>query len=212
MFSHLILVLISFPLLSTCTDELISAPKIMKFFPMVPSVNENCERESNPMTYPLYLYLSGSVFLVSFADPNKQLTNAKSVSISFNHQSSVYQTCVRLIKQCLLNFISGSGSKLIKVGAKLLSDVVIFIVLSSKIPIDFHDKTLDVLVRNLKYFLYEKYIKLFCNVPEEKYLALLRILYPFIKSFVNHFADIASTLLIAHLVHFQQLHDQLYSS
>ena len=62
----------------------------MKFFPMVLSVNENCERESNPMTYPLYLYLSGSVFLVSFADPNKQLTNAKSVSISFNHQSSVY--------------------------------------------------------------------------------------------------------------------------
>ena len=40
---------ISFPLLSTYTDELISAPKIMKFFPMVPSGNENSEQESNPI-------------------------------------------------------------------------------------------------------------------------------------------------------------------
>ena len=36
-------------LILTCTDELISAPKIMTFFPMLPSANENCERESNPM-------------------------------------------------------------------------------------------------------------------------------------------------------------------
>ena len=36
-------------LLSICTDELISAPKIMTFFHMLPSVNENSERESNPM-------------------------------------------------------------------------------------------------------------------------------------------------------------------
>ena len=35
---------------------------------------------------------------------------------------------------------------------------------------DFHDKTLDVLVKNLKYFLYEKFIKLFCNVPKENIL------------------------------------------
>ena len=49
------------------------------------------------------------------------------------------------------------------------------------------------LVKNLKYFLYEKYIKLFSNVPKEKYLASLRILYPFIKSFANPFVDIAST-------------------
>ena len=34
---------ISFFLLSICTDELISAPKIMKFFPMLPSVNEMLE-------------------------------------------------------------------------------------------------------------------------------------------------------------------------
>ena len=33
----------------------------------------------------------------------------------------------------------------------------------------------------------------FVNVPREKYLAPLRILYPFIKPFVNPFVDIAST-------------------
>ena len=36
-------------LLSICTDELISAANILTFFPMLPSVNENWERESNPM-------------------------------------------------------------------------------------------------------------------------------------------------------------------
>ena len=35
--------------------------------------------------------------------------------------------------------------------------------------------------------------KWFCNVPEEKYLVPLRILNPFIKSFVNPFVDIVST-------------------
>ena len=39
-------------------------------------------------------------------------------------------------------------------------------------------------MKNLKKFLYDKYIKLFCNVPEEKYLAPLTI---------NPFVDIAST-------------------
>ena len=48
-------------------------------------------------------------------------------------------------------------------------------------------------MKNLKCFLYGKYIKLFCNVPEEKYLAPLRISYPFIKSSVNPFVDISST-------------------
>ena len=49
------------------------------------------------------------------------------------------------------------------------------------------------LEKNLKYSLYETYIKWFCNVPEEKYLLPLRILDLFIKSFVNPFVDIAST-------------------
>ena len=46
---------------------------------MVSSGNANSERESNPMPYPLYLYLSRSAFLVSFTDPNKQLFNVKYV-------------------------------------------------------------------------------------------------------------------------------------
>ena len=40
---------VSLFLLSKCTDELISTPKVMKSFPMLPSVNKNSERESNPM-------------------------------------------------------------------------------------------------------------------------------------------------------------------
>ena len=46
---------------------------------MLSSVNENPERESNPMLQPIYLYLSESAFLVSFIDSNKQLFNVKFV-------------------------------------------------------------------------------------------------------------------------------------
>ena len=40
---------ISLFLLSISTENLTSAPKIMAFFPMLPSVNENSKEESNPM-------------------------------------------------------------------------------------------------------------------------------------------------------------------
>ena len=40
---------ISLFLLSICTDEFISAQKIMTFFPKLPSINKNSERELNPM-------------------------------------------------------------------------------------------------------------------------------------------------------------------
>ena len=63
--------------------------------------------------------LSGSVFLVSFTDPNEQLPNVKSVSKSVDHRSGVYQiskftaakevSLLIFIKQCPLNFISGNG-------------------------------------------------------------------------------------------------------
>ena len=43
----------------------------MTFFYMLPSVNENSDRESDPMPYSLCLYLSRSAFIVSFTDPNK---------------------------------------------------------------------------------------------------------------------------------------------
>ena len=38
-------------LLLICADELISAAKIMTFLAMLPSGNENSERESNPIPY-----------------------------------------------------------------------------------------------------------------------------------------------------------------
>ena len=46
---------------------------------MIIIINENSERESNSMQKKLYLYLSGSAFLVSFTDPNKQFFNVKFV-------------------------------------------------------------------------------------------------------------------------------------
>ena len=74
----------------------------------------------------------------------------------------------------------------------MLSDVVIFSKLFSKSSIDFHHKTLAMLEKNLKYLLYKIYIKQFCNASGEKYLALIRILYPLSKYFVNPFVDIDS--------------------
>ena len=50
-----------------------SAPKIMTFFTMLPSVSESSER----------------VFLVSFTDPNKQFFNLKSVFKFLNHGFSM---------------------------------------------------------------------------------------------------------------------------
>ena len=80
---------ISFSLLLTCTDELISGPKIMKFFSMLPLGNKNSERPSNSMVQPLSLYLSSSAFLATFTDLNKQLTDVKSVFKFLNCDFSV---------------------------------------------------------------------------------------------------------------------------
>ena len=51
----------------------------MTFFPELPSVNENPERESNPIPRAIYLCLSKSAFLVSFTDLEKLWPNIKSV-------------------------------------------------------------------------------------------------------------------------------------
>ena len=82
---------IFFFLPTMCTEELLSTPKIMTLFPLLPSDHENCERESNPMWLPLYLYLSGSAFLVSFTAPNNQLPGVKSVFKSFDHVFNIYK-------------------------------------------------------------------------------------------------------------------------
>ena len=66
----------------------------------------------------------------------------------------------------------------------MLSDIVIFLIFSSKSHIDFHNKT--VLVKNLKHVFYEEYIKLICIVPEEKCLARIRFLNPFIKLAITY--------------------------
>ena len=58
----------------------------MTFFPVLPPVNENSGRESNPMSQPLYMYLSGSAFLHCFRNTNKQLFNVKSVFKFLNHR------------------------------------------------------------------------------------------------------------------------------
>ena len=52
---------------------------------MLPSVNENYERESNPMPKQLYLHLFTSAFLVSFTDPNKQFFYVRSEFRFLNH-------------------------------------------------------------------------------------------------------------------------------
>ena len=44
---------------------------------MLPTLNKNSKKESNPMPVPLYLHLLESAFLVSFTDPNNELSNVK---------------------------------------------------------------------------------------------------------------------------------------
>ena len=50
---------------------------------MLPSVNKNSERKSNALPLP------GSIFIVSFTYPNKQLFNVKSMFKFTNHGVSV---------------------------------------------------------------------------------------------------------------------------
>ena len=61
----------------------------MTFFPKIPSSDENCEEESNPMPSPVYLYFSRSAFSVNFTDANNQLPNVKSVFTFFNSGPSM---------------------------------------------------------------------------------------------------------------------------
>ena len=84
----------SFLNFSTCTEEPLSTPKATTY---VTHSREKCERErkrekceraSNPITKPLYTYLSKSALLCNFTAPNKQLLNVKSVFKPFNHVSS----------------------------------------------------------------------------------------------------------------------------
>ena len=58
---------------------------------MLPSGNENSERESNPIPESVYMYLSGSVLVVSLSDPHKQLPDVKYVFKFPNYGYSLYE-------------------------------------------------------------------------------------------------------------------------
>ena len=45
----------------------------------------------------IYLHLSRSIFLVSFADPNKQLPNVKSVFKSLGHRLNMFEIYIYLL-------------------------------------------------------------------------------------------------------------------
>ena len=68
---HLPRIKIYFYLLSTCTELLISARKLITFFPYPPLGCENFPFESNPLPYPEYLYLSISPFFLNLTAPNR---------------------------------------------------------------------------------------------------------------------------------------------
>ena len=57
------------------------------------------------------------------------------------------------------------------VGAKLLSDLVIFSTFSSDVPLDFNKSMQKVLLKCLTYFLASINTNEFWNIPKEKYFA-----------------------------------------
>ena len=68
----------SFPSLSTWTDELICTPKIIALLPKLPVGCEKTPFPSNPIPYPEYLYLSTSLFFGTLTAPKKQFSKVKS--------------------------------------------------------------------------------------------------------------------------------------
>ena len=81
-----------FPSFSICADMLVSTPwyqhiKIMTSLPTLPSSNENSERKSNSIPWPLYPYLSRSAFLANLTPSNKQPNKVKLKFKSHDHVS-----------------------------------------------------------------------------------------------------------------------------
>ena len=103
------------------------------------------------------------------------------------------------IKQCPLKFMSGNTWWWTKVGAKLMSDLVIFSIFSSSILPDIYESIRVVALKHLTYFLAGTNTKKFWNIPDKKYFALLRILNLLIMSFVNPFVDIAVIFLDSYI-------------
>ena len=61
----------------SCTEELISTPKIITFLPNPMQGNEKLRCLFNPIPYQEYLYLSISAFLARLTAPNKQLSSVR---------------------------------------------------------------------------------------------------------------------------------------
>ena len=80
---------ISFFLLLICTDELMSTPKIVTFLPTLASVNDNSEREHNPIPKSLYTGLFGSASSANLTLPNRQSFKVKSEFKSPDHVSNL---------------------------------------------------------------------------------------------------------------------------
>ena len=114
-----------------------------------------------------YVVAATSVFIwisiLSFTVLSKQLSNLKSVFKFLNHGISVleiykFTTYLRIemlffVKQCRLKFTSHNKWWSTKVGAKLLSDLVIFSILSSEILLNFQDSIRQMPPKYLMYFL-----------------------------------------------------------
>ena len=70
---------ISVFLLSTCADELISAPNVITSLPIqLASGNKKLAPTSNSILQPEYLYLSGSASLFKLTVPNKEIPSVTS--------------------------------------------------------------------------------------------------------------------------------------
>ena len=67
-------------MLSTCTEELISTPKIITMLPNMLQGYEKAPFSLNPIPYPEYLHLIISAVLVSLTAPNRQFSRVMSSS------------------------------------------------------------------------------------------------------------------------------------
>ena len=95
--------------------------------------NNGCGFISESFALNWYIFVA---FLVKFTDQDKQLPQVKPLFKSLNRIFSVQEiyrfitflkaVIILLIKQFPLNFTTSNGRESVKVGAKNLSDVVIF--------------------------------------------------------------------------------------
>ena len=109
---------------------------------------------------------------------------------------------IEILFWCPLKFMYGYIWWSTKVGAKLLFELVIILLFSSDISLDFNQSVQVVPLKHLMYLLAGINTKWFLNIPEEKYFPPLRIQMLFFKHFVNPFVNITLTFLMVPLIYF----------